>query len=547
MKRLLLILICFLICSTTVALGVEPQQRFRKKFIELGWDIPTTQYLREHWQSMEASAPFAGVIYDLVANNSEGAKCSSQSLFTADAWNRDDFLPCIDDLKSCSFERFKDNFIRVNFYPADFEWDDDNAWKNVCEKVAICAWVAHRTGGNLCLDFESYGSALFRYKSESGVSFEHACRLARKRGAEFAAAAFQEKQDLVLLCLWMNSINYGAARTSRPEQTLRGASYGLLPAFIDGMLDAAPLSAKFVEGCENGYYMNGREQYQRASLDAKLDSGSGVALVSPENRAKYRQLVSSGFGFYLDMYTNPEGSHYYRGPEPGETRFDRLRVNLQAAWDCVDEYVWVYGEQRRWWAPQTETPWRSWEEDLPGVSALLRELADPREAARELQKKIANSSDAENLVVNGDFSQVDLTNNSAASWSTWRHEESHGRFQVSPGAVKIIGDSNACYIQALPVVPGQRYLLSGTITATGDASGALVARWQNSARKWIAEPQDVRISPESTNDSPDGTGEAIGCVEVPADASYLVLLLSGNADAVDEVVTFEKIEAYLVK
>ena len=39
----------------------------RKKFIEVGWDIPDTAFLRQHWQEMERTAPFDGVNFYVAA------------------------------------------------------------------------------------------------------------------------------------------------------------------------------------------------------------------------------------------------------------------------------------------------------------------------------------------------------------------------------------------------------------------------------------------------------------------------------------------------
>ena len=76
-------------------------------------------------------------------------------------------------------------------------------------------------------------------------------------------------------------------------------------------------------------------------------------MVALENRAKYHGQVQAGFGFYLDMYLNEKGNHYYFGPKKGGSRIDRLRDNLSAALEASDEYVWVYGEQCRWWKSQS--------------------------------------------------------------------------------------------------------------------------------------------------------------------------------------------------
>ncbi len=548
MKLRVLLLALAVACAfvSSIAAGAEPNSTPKKKMIELGWDIPTTGYLREHYREMESNAPFDGVIYDLVAKAQDGEPCSSQSLFSPKRWNRDDFISCVNDLESCDFKRYRDNFIRINFHPAGFDWSDDAAWDAVCEKGAICAFVARETHGGLCFDFESYGAALFRWNPDSGRSFDETRTLARKRGAQFCRAIVDEFPSVTILCLWMNSINYGAGRTARPEEILRGASYGLLPSFIDGLLDASAPETRFVEGCEHGYYMNGASEYMRSSLDAISTTGPGAALVSPENRAKYRAQTTSGFGFYLDMYSNPEGSTYYRGPEPGETRFDRLRANLTAAYDAAEEYVWVYGEQKRWWAPENGKEWTSWEEALPGVTDLVMELVDPQGALTAIKERLESNA-TPNLVVNGDF-KTKSGANAFENWGTWRHEESRGSFLEVDGVAAIKGDSNACYIQAIPVEPGKKYFVAGKIGTMGDVSGSLTARWQNAEQRWTAESRDVRI--RATDDGEldeSGRREAFGVVAVPEEARFLVLLLSASAADADAVATFDDVRVYKVE
>ena len=546
LRSFLLAIVVACACVGTVASGAEPNGLPKKKLIELGWDIPTTSYLKEHYREMEKNAPFDGVIYDLVATSSGGKTCSSQALFSPERWNRDDFKGCVADLNGCDFQRYHDNFIRINFHPAGFDWSDDDAWSAVSEKGAICAYVARETRGDLCLDFESYGAAMFRWDPQSGRGFDETRALARKRGAQFGKAIVAEYPDVTMLCLWMNSINYSAGRAPRPEEVLRGSSYGLLPSFIDGLLDASAPETRFVEGCENGYYMNGAAAYIKSSLDAISATGPGAALVSPENRAKYRAQTTSGFGFYLDMYSNPEGSRYYRGPEPGETRFDRLRANLTAAFDAAEEYVWVYGEQKRWWAPQNGGEWTSWEEALPGVTELILELGDPQGALVATKERL-EANGAKNLILNGDF-KAKSGENAFQNWSSWRHEDSHGRFLEVDGVAAIQGDTNACYLQAVPVEPGKKYFISAKIGTQGDAYGALTARWQNAERGWTEESNDVRLAcGDEGNRDAAGRVETLGVVTVPSGARYLVLLLSGAAGSSDAITTFDDVKIYKVE
>lgn len=526
---------------------VFAQEQPKKKLIELGWDIPTTEYVRNNWQEMEANAPFDGIMYDLVAKSDDGKKVASQSLFTADSWKQEWFSSCVQDLKSCDFQRYHNNFIRVNFYPTPFDWADEECWKDVCEKARICAWVARQTNDGLCFDFESYGAHMFRHDPSMGRSFYESKALARQRGAEMFGAICKEYPDVVVLCLWMNSVNFAAGRSENPDFVLRTGYYGLLPAFIDGMLDAVAPETTLIDGCEAGYYMNGAAQYDRATCDMLLATGPAVRLVSPENRKKYRLQVQAGFGFYLDMYSNPKGSAYYRGPEPGETRFDRLAANLRAAWNAADEYVWVYGEQKRWWPPEnagSDDEWTSWEEALPGITDFIFQLSNPKIAAKVFKERVLSDPDVVNLCVNGDFSDV-AENGTPASWGTWQIEtHATGEFAVRDGAAVLKGMNNGCYIQKVDTTPGESFLITGKMKATGDSFGNFRVRWQDSNGAWVNDALDVMIFPDS--DEPDETGyvELTGSVVVPDGSNALVLLLLASGADPNGVVSYDDVKIY---
>ncbi len=549
-RRFFIGFVAFVALGATSLFGAElgasadsNANRPQKKLIELGWDIPTTEYIRNHWQEMEANAPFDGIMYDLVATSSQGKTQASQILFTADAWERDSFKKCVDDLNSCNFQRYFNNFIRINFYPTPFDWADDDAWKNVCEKAAICAWVARETKGDLCFDFESYGAEMFRHNPASGRTFAESKALARRRGAEFCRAIVQEYPDVVILCLWMNSINFSAGRASDPDAALNASSYGLLPSFIDGLLDACASETTFVDGCELGYYMNGAAQYDRAACEMLLSTGACASLVSPENRKKYRAQVQAGFGYYLDMYSNPEGSPFYRGPEPGETRFDRLVANLEAAWNAADEYVWIYGEQKRWWAPenaQSGDDWTSWEEALPGLTDFLFQLSDPEGATMAIKERF-DANDATNLLESDESAWFERL-------GKWQDERSHGEFLTADGLPALKGVANACYILPINVKPYEKYFITGKIKTTGEINAHFTVRWQNKEGAWTAEPQDVRIfARQDAEKDTNGFREAFGVVVVPPDAYKLAILFSANGAAEDAVAVFDDPKAYQIK
>lgn len=529
-----------------------------KKMIELGWDIPTTAYLRDHAAEMEAQSPFDGVIYDLSATDADGVVCSSQSLWSAKRWNPADFQSCIDDLNACTFTKFKSNFVRVNFHPADVRWDDDAAWGAIFDKIRICVHVVHATGGaGLSLDFESYGAALFRWNPDEIGTFDEAKQLARKRGAELIQTAAEEYSDQTILCLWMNSVNLGAGRRSDPDAVLKTAHYGLLPAFIDGMLDVLPPEMTLVDGCENGYYIEGND-YAHTALDMILVNGPAARLVSPPNRAKYRAQVQAGFGFYLDMYSNPEGNRYYRGPLEGGTRRDRLEKNLAAAWNAADEYVWVYGEKHRWWnLPENSVETLYWDDAIAGLSHIIEKIKDPAAAARQRYEELRAEGNAVNLLKNGDFSRSAETtpaettppettesnaSNEAALPDGWRfwQDENHatGRCFLRDESAVLENVTFGCLHQAVDVKPGEEYFVAAKVRYSSRTAPSVRIRWQTAAGDWTEVKKDVITGPEDNapNEANEPNVQAVtlrASARVPEGVGKIVVLL-GAANQKDE-------------
>ena len=380
----------FLVAILFFVTGLSAQDDFpNKKFIELGWDMPNTAYLKEHHEEMQRTTPFDGVILSLEGTAPGGKKYSSKGIMDARAWDPAWFAQTVDDLKACRWTTFTDNFLCFNFSPGTIAWDDDEGWTNLCNKTALCAQIAKETGlKGFSADFEPYGKRMFQYSTDSGRSFEETLQLARKRGKQWMEAIASEYPDMVLFTLFIAKLNLSDVglllkQDYRPN-TLETARYGLLPTFFDGMLDVVPPKMRIVDGCEPGYYLNGFDRFCQMALAIRSRGGPAIRWVAPENRDKYIAQVQVGFGIYLDMYTNPKGHKYYRGPKEGGTRLDRLEENLAGALAATDQYVWLYGEQRRWWKPiDPEKKWEHWDEALPGTSQRIRFVKNPRKAATQ--------------------------------------------------------------------------------------------------------------------------------------------------------------------
>ncbi|MDO4587928.1 MAG: hypothetical protein Q4C95_11625 [Planctomycetia bacterium] len=519
----------------------------RKKLIELGWDIPSTQFLKKNWEEMEATTPFDGVIYHL---NPPG-KISSQAIWDARPWNKDDYAVCIDDLNSCHFKQFTDNFIRINFSPANIQWDDDAAWKIIMEKVSICAWVSQASGNKgVAPDFESYGETLFQYKTDSGLSWEESKALAFRRGSEFVQAIASYQPNAVVLCLWMNSINSAAGRSSNPDSILSASSYGLLPSFINGMLSAAPDEMILIDGCENGYYYNSQEEYQRAALNMLLWTGSAMKLVDPELKQKYRRQVRAGFGFYLDMYSNPEGNIYYRGPKEGGTRMDRLSDNLSFAVNASDEYVWIYGEKHRWWGVSEDAPESlNWEVALPGLNDIIWQIKNPKLAAQKIFERMQKENPGVNLLQNGHFKQGN-EGELPQNWGSWQIENKPAGnlhwSQDHEGCALAQKVSNGCFIQSLDVKENERYYFRVKVKTNRLSSVSVRLRWQTADSKWIHEDLDPIFVVDSKTASVNDFNIIEGLAVVPQGVGRIVVLLSASGQSENDFVLFDNAELYRI-
>ena len=345
------IFLAFIVLLAGTAVGAEkPDMRLRKKLIATGWDHPDSEQLLAHLAEMEKQ-PFDGVVLELTGRTAEGKPCLLRLAFSSEAWQPAWFQTNIDQLRACKCKRFTDNFITVGANPGDVDWFDDAGWQQVVEHWRIAAWIAKQSGcKGLLFDPEPYTPphAQFGYAAQPGHkqhSFNQYAEKARQRGRQVMQAVVKEYPNITIFCYFMNSVSAAAAGRADPRPALAVEGYGLYPAMVDGWLDVAPPGVVLVDGCESAYLYNSRQQFLEAAL---LMKGACQELISPENRAKYRAQVQASFGLYLDAYWTPKGSPWYIDGRGG-SRVERLRINTVDALAAADEYVWVYGEQFRWW------------------------------------------------------------------------------------------------------------------------------------------------------------------------------------------------------
>jgi hypothetical protein len=181
-----------------------------------------------------------------------------------------------------------------------------------------------------------------KFKAER--SFKEYADQVRRRGREFVTAVQEANPEIVLLLVLAHSY---VNRLPRAAERLAEIEYGLMPAFVNGLLEAAGPKVRIIDGCEQAYgYLTAEDHFRgyHASRQQALD------LVPPELHAAYRSRMEAGVAVYVNYVLALEGAAV--GPPTYLSLEDRLRLfehNIYYALTTADEYAWCYGERIGWW------------------------------------------------------------------------------------------------------------------------------------------------------------------------------------------------------
>ena len=318
-----------------------------KRIIEWGWDQPDTAYLRAHMAEMEKT-PFDGVILGARAWTRDGPVYFSHENWSKRRFTEEELRPAIEDLRATKFARLSDNFLRINVTPGDVDWFDGE-FDAVIENTRLAAKVA--AAGRLrgfMFDVEMYQSPVFTYRGQkysAERSFEEYAAQVRARGREFMRAIESEMAAPVVMMTFGPSLLHQA-----PQDRMRDVGYGLLPAFVDGMLEAAGPQTLIVDGYEGAYPFRDAAQFA-AARQAFTTAGTRFSAV-PD---LYRKHMRLAFGLYMDQGWNSVG---WFVDEPQKNRLSPIELEyaLHRALATTDKYVWVYSEQPNWWTGERLPP-----------------------------------------------------------------------------------------------------------------------------------------------------------------------------------------------
>ena len=381
-----------------------------RKFVAFGWEMQgelTPEKLKANQPEL-AQTGLSGVGIYLpktysAANPSNRLRSVMSDTFL---WQKTDFgqMPAAyrDVLK---LPGLTDSFVKTFFHhPTNrLDWADDATWRRIAHNMRVAAWFAKASGFvGLCVDHEDYKFARqFTWQPSDGT-YAQVSETVRRRARELFAGVFEEFPDATLLFYWFLTAEgvYFATPDARALAETRG---DLWPAFANGILDVAPLTAQIVDGNEQAYsYASGKGDFQRSSVEQR---DRAIVLVAPENRSKFRSILRVGFGLYMDMYVNPEGSRWYFAPAEN-TRLCPFDRNATAAARAASAYVWLWGEHRPWidWKPNFPA-WLAkdgtWTEKLPGLPDVLFAITDPEAYVARKCAELEEKKALHNLLWNG--------------------------------------------------------------------------------------------------------------------------------------------------
>lgn len=318
--------------------------------IEFGWDTPTIPWLCENAAVTECSIPFHGIILDLGRREDQGGLSwiawGSSTIGGELQQRAEEDIALLND---ANFARLRENsFFRLN----SSGWSEPPDWfdaefSTVVSNVAFMADAVNQTGlAGIGFDPEDYFSNCWYYPGQqysATKTFEQYEVQVRQRGLEIASAIKSAcpGRDFTVFFMFANSLPY--ISTQWWGHPLSEDSYGLLPAFIDGLLDEAGEQIRIIDGIESAYPNRTLAEFQ-----GSIGNYQGGATLSADP-SRYLSSVGIGFGTWMDYRSDTLG--WYTDPsEFGLNHFTPETFNqaMDISTDLA-EISWVYTQVPDWY------------------------------------------------------------------------------------------------------------------------------------------------------------------------------------------------------
>lgn len=329
---------------------------------------PDQDFVRRHITSMETK-PFDGVVLQALIPGSDGAVRPFTWSVLERRYSAEEFRSFVDTVRKVPFRRFQYNFLRINLNATDrpFDMFDDERWGILIANVAVAAAAAREAGlRGLMVDPEAYaeeepGTEIPRFNvfdfrlRRTTEEFPAYRQQAFRRGQAIGLAAISAYPGITLI------LAFGPSATCLGQGSLPERTYGLLGAFVDGLLAGAGGRATVVEGFESSYPYRSCDRFQKAY--AQLRGPCRDLSLDP---AKYDRWLEIGFGIWMDYDSLRKCQDVgvagrpcrWFDPSlyPAEERFlvdpEQLAGAVASARAVSDGYVWIYTTEPKWWTEE---------------------------------------------------------------------------------------------------------------------------------------------------------------------------------------------------
>lgn len=363
--RALLLILALGVCTGSAPASISVSAPApAKKVIYYGWNTRDTAYVRDHWAEME-QMPLDGIAIGVALDRTHPTVGDGSTLnllgwqvFGPRKFALNEFREAIADLQTPRWKKFTDNFLPVAIATREqdqgLKWFDNARWATIENNWRVLLTIA-RDGGcrGLLIDVEHYDyeCELFNYSHHRAQrldrSFAEYATIARQRGRQFGAAVREIFPKAILGMLYGYTLPASEVARQGP---LNATRYALLPAFLDGLLEASGPETKLVDLWEFGHTYQKKEQFLGGRDAIKKD-----ALAISAVPAVYRTKVQAGCSLRLD-YQPPRARWNTKYLSRNFFSPARFRRALHAALEVSDRYVWIYSEAGPDFFPRKDLP-----------------------------------------------------------------------------------------------------------------------------------------------------------------------------------------------
>jgi hypothetical protein len=536
MKRIILFTAFLVSFSETSFAG-------RKLYLSAGWDIGALPPV-DIVQSLDllAKTPLDGIRFSLRATFPDGTKIAPNTAMDGKKWPKTIFDSQFADVrKITALPNMKHCFLGVRATPNKrLAWTDDAAWESFAHNMSVLARAAKMTGmKGLCPDYEDYRHQFQYSLEESDPPLDETLALARRRAAEVHRAMFAEYPDMTLFFWHFLDRHFPHHFTGQTDVSQRvRATRDLFIAYLNGVFDALPPTAKIV-ACEEDYkYSAAKRDFYKAIAEEKQFNEQ---LLDPVHRTKHKLQVSLGFAIYLDAYRpDNQKSQWALGPDKNGSYAGHLIEDVAQATRASDEYVWFWGERR------TYVPWKNpgiasgiyscrqyagdkrktWNAEFEGFYDALSWFKDPNGYAKRIWSEVSLGRHGDNLIKDGNCASL----KNFVPWQKKRATE--GTFDID----QTLGDGDSASIRYTGVhgcvsafvrerKSGGKYLVRVVSKAEGDAGSEVVVSWLKKG-KWDFKTPSVQIPAVGVTQS--GWVENLAVIEIPEGNDGFGIKLGGT-------------------